>query len=430
MASIPSTSSGRARRRILVASLLTAGAIVSGLTASPATPAQQIGEGSISGVAVAVSPAAIEPLGAESPAESPSSDVAIATDAQRPNLVVEKALAGNATSPRDIAGRVTFDEEQVTPVFPPYAGRMAEIFAKKGDRVTRGQALFRMDCPDLINAQNDLITARADVEKGRLGVDLARAGHRRNLVLKENGSVALKEVEQSAAELARSEGELRRALAAQSAVEQRLALFERTVAAAGSNGKVERTITVAAPIDGTVVDRKIGPGQYVRADAADPALLIANLSRLWVVADVFETDLAAIHAGLAATISVTAYPDRTFSAEVSAISPTVDAATRTVKVRCQVDNTSGLLKPDMFATVHLDLTTRRGVVIVPASAVVMAGDDRVVFIEQSPGHYQRRRVHVEPCGPDRCAVIDGLESAARVVTRGAILLEESLKSGN
>jgi cobalt-zinc-cadmium efflux system membrane fusion protein len=186
-------------------------------------------------------------------------------------------------------------------------------------------------------------------------------------------------------------------------------------------------VTIKAPISGTIVDRKIGPGQYIKADAPDPLFLISDLSTVWVVADVFESDLLQLRNRAPVEIHIDAYPGRTFPAQVSFISPSVDPATHTVRVRCLVHNADGALKPDMFARIRIRSAAEERVAVVPAAAVISEGDRSVVFLEQEPGRFCRREIHVDRKANGLLVVRDGLRSGDRIVTRGALLLNEVSK---
>jgi len=134
----------------------------------------------------------------------------------------------------------------------------------------------------------------------------------------------------------------------------------------------------------------VGPGQYLRADASDALFLIADLStRVGSWADVYESDLADVRLNIPVDVRVAAYPRRTIPAHIISINPTVDPTTRTVRVRCLVQNTEGLLKPDMFATIKIRSATPQMVPVVPVSAVLSQGQETVIFVEEEPGRFHR-----------------------------------------
>ena len=186
--------------------------------------------------------------------------------------------------------------------------------------------------------------------------------------------------------------------------------------------QIDRRIEVRAPLAGTIVDRKVGPGQYIKPDTPDPLFLISDLSTVWVNADVYETYLPLIRMGAPVEITAAAYPDRKFPARITAINPTVDAATRTIHVRCLVTNSGGLLKPEMFASIRIGDTAKRKVNEVPTNAILTQGADSFVLLEESAGRFRRR-----PVKPGReiqgyTVIENGLGPNDRVATTGVLLL--------
>ncbi len=322
-----------------------------------------------------------------------ATDVVVIHEHQLQQLTIEPVREQPLTVERDTTGKVSFNEERLTPVYTPYAGRVLEVLATKGAAVRPGQPLLVLESPELVTVQNDLAAARSDLSKAKIGLDAARVAAERARSLHTQGAIATKDMQQAETELARVQDEQRRAQAGLAAMEHRLALFGKTPAEIARLGDpVDRRIVLRAPIAGTIVERKVGLGQYLRADASDALFLIADLSTVWVLADVYESDLADIHLNAPVEVSVASYPHLTLPARIASINPTVDPASRTVRVRCLVQNTDGLLKPDMFATIKVRSLTPHTVPVVPASAVLSQGTETVVFVEEAPGRFRQRQV--------------------------------------
>lgn len=364
----------------------------------------------------------------EAASVAPPSDLIVPDAAQLSQLVVEPVGTQTVIEDRHATGRVGFNEDRQTPVFTPYAGRVVEVLASRGDSVRAGQPLVIIESPEVIAAFNDLSAARSEADKSRIALEAAQKAAERARRLHEREAIATRDLQQAETDLARVQEEARRADAAVAVAENRLALFGKNAAEIQTGTRtselrsVDRRITIRAPIAGTIVDRRIGPGQYLKPDAPDPMFLIADLSTLWVQADVYESDLATVKAGAPVLVSVEAYPNRTFPARITFISPTVDPATRTVRVRCQVSNHDHLLKPEMFARIRI-AAAQRAEPVVPASAVVSAGSDAVVFVEASPGHFRERRVSTGTEQRGQVVITSGLQPGERVVTKGALLLK-------
>jgi len=352
-----------------------------------------------------------------------ATEVVVLHEHQLQQLTIEPVREQPLTVERDTTGKISFNEERLTPVYTPYAGRVLEVLATKGVAVRSGQPLLVLESPELVTVQNDLAAARSELSKAKIGLDAARVAAERARNLHTQGAIATKDMQQAETELARAQDEQRRALAALAAMEHRLALFGKKpeeIARLGDH--VDRTIVIRAPIAGTIVERKVGLGQYLRADASDALFLIADLSTVWVLADVYESDLADMRLNAPVEVSVAAYPHLTLSARIAAINPTVDPASRTVRVRCLVQNTEGLLKPDMFATIKVRSLTPHTVPVVPASAVLSQGTETLVFVEEAPGRFRQRQVQLGRAMQDAIVVQRGVQQGERIVTRGVLLL--------
>jgi cobalt-zinc-cadmium efflux system membrane fusion protein len=362
-------------------------------------------------------------------ASNTSSDLVVLDESQLRQVSIEPVGIRTISVDRNTTGKVGFNEERLTPVFTPYAGRILELLANKGDSVGKNQPLVVLESPDLVVAQNDLASARSDLSKAKIGRDTTQTVAERARRLHEQEALATKDLQQAEADLTRAQDEFRRAQVGLAAAENRLLLFGKDPKEiAGLGERVDRRITIRAPIAGTVVDRRIGPGQYVKPDAPDPLFLISDLATLWILADVYESDVAMVHLGAPVQVSVPAYTNRIFPAHISFISPTVDPATRTVRVCCLVANSQGLLKPDMFATIKIGAAVQQSVPVVPASALVAEGDNSLVFVEEGHGCFRRRKIRPREEMGGSVTIDTGLSGGERVATRGGLLINELNKS--
>ena len=368
---------------------------------------------------------------ADRPAEKAAaqSDAVIVNDQQLKQVSTDMVQRRQVSIDRKATGKIAFNEDRLTPVFTPFPGRVIELSANKGDNVRAGQPLATIESPDFVAAQNDMVSARSDLTKANIGLNTAQVAEQRARRLHDQEALSTKDLQQAEADLARSQDDVRRAQAALATVENRLRLFGKDAQEIASlNERVDARVVMRAPIAGTIVDRKIGPGQYVKPDMPDPLFMISDLTTLWVLVDVFESDVAAIHLNMPVEVAVSAYPNRMFPARISFISPTVDPTTRTVRVRCLVPNPNGLLKPDMFATIKIASAGQQDVPIVPASAVVVEGNDSLVFVVDGTGRFRRRNVQVGREVEGGLIVDSGLQPGEVIATRGALLLNELSKS--
>src|SRR5215471_14223565 len=213
-----------------------------------------------------------------------ASDVVIVDEKNLRQIATETVQERLVTVDRKATGKIGFNEDRLTPVFTPYTGRVVDLLANKGDSVRAGQPLVVIESPDFVAAQNDLASARSDVAKAKIGLDTSQVVSDRARRLHEQEAASTKDLQQAEADLARAQDELRRAQTTLAAVENRLALFGKNSQDIAKLGEhADSRVTLRAPISGTIVDRKIGPGQYVKPDAPDPLFLISDLSTLWVL---------------------------------------------------------------------------------------------------------------------------------------------------
>jgi cobalt-zinc-cadmium efflux system membrane fusion protein len=350
-------------------------------------------------------------------------NVVFANEDQLKTLTIEPVAAREFTVEHEVTGKVGFNEDLLTPVFPAYSGRVVAVLGAKGQFVRKGQPLLVVESPEYVAAQTDLTNARADMDKAVVNLQMAEVNFDRACRLFAQDAISEKDLQSNRSALALAQAELRRAQAALAVAQSKLMIFGKTPGdIAMLNAFVDRTLTITAPIAGTIVDRQVGPGQILRADATTPLFQISSLSTLWAQGDVFESDLPNIRLGAQVEIRVGCYPNRVFSARVSFIDPTVDSATRTVHVRCEVDNRNGLLKPDMFVRMKIIAAAKQSVPVIPASAVVARGENSLVLVEEAPGRFRKRKVEIGHEVDGSVMVNSGLKVGERIVTKGAVLL--------
>jgi membrane fusion protein, heavy metal efflux system len=350
-------------------------------------------------------------------------NVVFANEDQLKNLTIEPVPARDFTVDREVTGRIGFNEDRLTPVFTAYSGRVVEALATKGQFVRQGQPLLVIESPDYVDAQNNLATARNDLEKATVNLMAAQVIAERARRLFTYEAFPKKDLQASEAALALAQSELQRSRGALRVAQARLELFGKTAGAVRRlKAGADRQITIASPISGTIVERQVGLGQVVKPDAQTPLFQISDLSDLWAHGDVFESDLARIRLGAPAEIRVESYPDRVFPARVSFINPTVDPVTRTVHVRSRVSNPRGLLKPEMFVRMTIIAAAKHSVPVVPASAVVDRGGIPFVLVEEALGRFRKRKVEIGHEVDGSVMIKSGLEIGERIVTKGAVLL--------
>jgi membrane fusion protein, heavy metal efflux system len=321
-------------------------------------------------------------------------------------------------------GQIAFNEDASTVVLTPFSGRVTRLIAKVGDTIKRGEPLFEIDSPEVVQAQTDLIAAVHGLDKAKSQLALAKRVLDRQTGLLADRATSQRELDQARNDHAAAESDFKTAEGALMAARNRLRVIigrdQREVERVERDRMVNPLLTISSPIDGTVIARKVGPGQYVRSDAADPLYSVADLSVMWLKANVPENDIPLVRVGQELEVTVAALPDRTFKARVTAVGAASDAATRRVVVRSEIPNPDGALKAEMFATFKIATGLATPAPSVPIDAVIWEGPEAIVWVQQDPMVFQRRRVKTGIEQEGRVQIREGLKVGDRVVARGAI----------
>lgn len=325
---------------------------------------------------------------------------------QLKNIDVQKVVEKSIARRLSVNGRISFNEDQSVPILAPIAGQIAGRKVKVGDRVQKGDVLFNLKSREAAAMKSEYQEASKDRELAEKTCRMTRELFSHNAT----SNIAL---QQSENDLAKSQTRVTR-VGEQLRV---LGLDPATFDAAG----LDPVIPVRAPRDGVVVDCHMAEGQFVQGDGTS-LLTIADLSSVWVVADVFERDLHAVGLHQAAEVTTLAYPDVHFPAQVTYISDTVDPQTRTVKVRLLAANPDGRLKPEMFASVSLSLGEDNRSIVVADRAVITDNGQCSVFVRTGDRAFEERSVQVEPACQGFMRVLHGLSSGEEIVARGPLLL--------
>ena len=325
-------------------------------------------------------------------------------------------------------GKIAVDEDRSTPVFSPYAGRVTKLLARPGDSVTQGQALFVIEAADTVQAQNDFVAAAGGLNKAKSALDLAQLQDKRAKDLFEGKAVPLKDYQQTQATLIQAQNDLRSAQTALEAARNKLrilGLTEEAISAFQDKGRINPETTILAPLAGTVVQRKIGPGQYVNSGASDPVFVIGDLSTVWLTAFVRETEASAVAVGQEMSFSLLALPGRTLTARITYVATAIDPATRRLMVRATVDNASGQLKPEMFATVTIYAPGDQPSVGVPKQALIYEGSEVRVWVAHEDKTIELRQIKTGLTNGDLVEVHGNLKSGERIVTKGSLFIDRA-----
>lgn len=312
-----------------------------------------------------------------------------------------------------VPGVVKADETRLVDINSLVTGRAIEVIAVVGDRVRHSQVLARVDSSELGFAQSDYLKAQAQLAVAERALERAQ----QLLDAKVIGT----------GEYQRREGETLTARAVHRAAVDRLVLLGMTQAEIGLLAREQRINSKAAiqsPLDGTVIQRNVTTGKVV--DSKTVLFVVADLRRLWVLADVHEKDIPQVRLRQAVEIKVTPYPNEIFRGVIMHIGEVIEPATRTVKVRTEVPNPDGRLKPEMFATIQIATTVEERVLTIPAMAVQKDEDKDIVFVQTAPATFEPRKVTIGVPVEGRVPVLKGLTEGDQVVTKGAFTLKSEL----
>ena len=307
--------------------------------------------------------------------------------------------------------RIAYDDNFTARVFSPIAGRVVKIAAETGQEVKAGDPLLWIDSPDYASGASDSLKADADLLRKKIAFDRAKLLYAAKGMARKDLESAEVDWRQAAAEAQRAKARMK-----------------------NLNGNDIETAAgkyiLRAPIDGIVSERQVNAGTEVQPGAANSLFVITDTSHLWVVADLPEQQIGKVVAGQPVSVEVDAYPNEFFEGKVAVVSETLDPVMRRLQVRCEVENSQHKLKPEMYARISPIVDASLKLPRVPNTALFTQGLYSFLFVEQSPGVLQRRRVTLGMQDANVTYIKEGLHAGDRVVTSGALLLNSELSGNN
>jgi membrane fusion protein, heavy metal efflux system len=316
-------------------------------------------------------------------------------------------------------GTIDFNENLLVQVFSQYQGKILKAFYNIGDEVQAGKSLFTIDSPDLLQAESALLAAAGvlELQKRVLG---------RALNLLKAGGSAQKDVDQATSDQQTAEGNFK---AAKDAVR----IFGKSEAEVDQilgDRMLESTLVVPSPISGRIVARNAAPGFLTQPGVAPAPYTVADLSTMWMLANVIETDAPAYKLGQEVEVRVPAYPDKIFKGHVTAFGAIIDPNTHRQLVRSEIDDPEHLLRSGMFASFVIRVGDPVRSLAVPAEGVVREGDGTMtVWVTKDSRHFEKRTVKVGLQQDGWTQIREGLSPEDTVVTEGAVFLSNKLALG-
>jgi len=338
---------------------------------------------------------------------------------QRSGIVVTAAASTPMTQQLQVTGTVQPMDSSIAHIRPPARGRLLGVLVKVGDRVTAGQVLAQLDNVEAGEISAQYNSARAELQRLKIQLGAQQRQVDRNRRLAEIGAVPQKDYEANLAEKQGMEEGIRAQESTVAGLNARLRRF-----GISEEGNAPATTPIRAPFAGVIIHMATAPGDVVESGVE--LFSLANLSTVYVQAQVYEKDLGQVRVGQPAYITVDSYSGEHFTGRVVSISDLIDTQTRTAAVRCQVANPSARLKLDMLATVQLPTLMRRNTLSVPSDAVQMIDDKSVVFVRTSPSRFSIRHVETGVASEGRTEIVQGIKDGEPVVAKGAFAVKSVL----
>ncbi|HEX3799954.1 MAG TPA: efflux RND transporter periplasmic adaptor subunit [Verrucomicrobiae bacterium] len=340
-----------------------------------------------------------------------ANEIIFPTNAPQLASITVETTQNSSNASITLSGRLVWNDDFTVRIYSPVAGRVTKINAEPGQELSAGDALAEVDSPDFGQALAEARTASANAEAAEKAFSRAKE-------LMQHGAAAEKDVETANAAAVAARAEKERSFA-------RLANY------GGNDSTTNSTYVLRSPLAGVLVERNITRGQEIRSDLmlanapqlVLPLFVVTSPAHLWVQLDVPESQLHNLKRGLPLTVRSAALPDETFMGQVEMVAQSLDDTTHSVTVRGSVDNASLKLRAGMFVTAELPVEAVARLQV-PAKAVFLRGSTHCIFVEEHPGDFQRREVKAGENAGDDVVVLSGLQPGERIVTDGALLLEE------
>ncbi|MEP6789533.1 MAG: efflux RND transporter periplasmic adaptor subunit, partial [Acidobacteriota bacterium] len=349
-------------------------------------------------------------------------------------IVTSQPIEGGITA----TGKILVTDDRTASIGPVHEGRIVNLYAGQGSVVRKGQKLADLESADIDEAEADYLKALADLENANrtsaAEIKFNQSTYDRTKLLVDKEITPAKNLQQAEHDLdlakATAANAISSAKVAVSNARRHLLILGLKDAAIETLAKKQNLgssiFALTAPISGIVVERNATVGATVGSDAN--LFKIIDLSSVWIDANVFEKDLERVRLGQAVKVTVPAFPESTFYGKVTLVLSVVDPDTRTVKVRTEVPNRDGRLKPDMFANVEIVTASHETAITVPLAAVLDDGGKSVVFVADG-NEYKKKEVTLGVKSDDRVEIVEGLQVGDKVVVKGNYLLMEQSKGG-
>ncbi len=319
---------------------------------------------------------------------------------------------------KETVGNISFAEDLSVQVFPPYQGKIIRPFVHLGDKVQKGQPLYTIHSPDLIQAESSLISAAATYQLTTK--ELARA---KDLVA--SNGVSERELEQATSEQQTAEGALRAARDAARVFGKADSEIDQMIA----SRKIDPALVVRSPISGEVTYFNAPPGLFVQPGNVPAPYTVSNVTVKWMLANVVESEIPLFHVGQPVAMKVMAYPNRVFEGKVSKLYASVDPNTHRTTIRSEIKDPKNELRPGMLANFVIRVEKPVAATAIPATSVVREGDGTMTaWVTTDRRHFSQRTVKTGLLTDNRVQILEGLQPGELVVSDGAVFLDNMLQA--
>jgi membrane fusion protein, heavy metal efflux system len=325
-------------------------------------------------------------------------------------------------------GKIAVNEDSSTPIFSPFAGRVIKLLVKPSDMVERGQLLFVVEAADTVQGLNDFVAALSAVNKAHSTLNLAQIVEKRANDLYAGKAVPLKDWQTAQDGLTAAQNDMRSAETSLEATHNRLRILGRTeeeIATFQQTRQMSADTPIYSPIGGTVIQRKVGPGQFVNSGASDPVFVIGDLSTVWLTAYVRETEASGVAVGQEIAFTLLALPGSVFKARINYVAAAIDPSTRRLLVRATINNKDGLFRPEMFANVTIYSGQDRPSVGVPKQALIYEGERVRLWVAHDDKSIELREIETGLTNGDLVEVRTNLKAGEKIVTRGSLFIDRA-----
>lgn len=301
-----------------------------------------------------------------------------------------------------LSGQVSFNENQVVKVFPANSGQVIESKVSLGDKVTKGQALAVVRSADIAGSYSDLAGANADLAIAQRALDNATSLYKGGISSEREYTEARQNYEKS--------------LAARNKIQNTLHIN------GGARTSANGQYVLVAPISGYVVEKKVNAGSYIRPDMGDNLFSISDLSKVWVNANVYESDIQRIKEGYPVQVTTLAYPNRIFHGKIDRVSEVLDSNSKALVARISIDNADNVLRPQMFAKIIVTNQEGSEAVCIPTAALISLNGKSYVVVYNGKNDLKNVEVSVIKTVGDKTYINSGLEIGQRIITKNQLLI--------